>query len=94
MRDRIVVGIRSSSLSEKLQLDAELTLARAVTQVRQAEAVKLQQPLVRLKPDTPVGAVWSGRGGPSQTNSGISEEVGHDHVIIIARAIPPFRTYG
>ena len=69
IRDRIVVGIRSSSLSEKLQLDAELTLARAVTQVRQAEAVKLQQPLVRLQPDT---RVWSGRGGPSRTNRGIS----------------------
>lgn len=26
IRDRIVVGIRDSSLSEKLQLDAELTL--------------------------------------------------------------------
>ena len=47
IRDRIVVGIRDVKLSEKLQLDAELTLSKAVTQVRQAEAVKLQQPLVR-----------------------------------------------
>ena len=47
IRDRIVVGIRDAKLSEKLQLDAELTLSKAVTQVRQAEAVKLQQPLVR-----------------------------------------------
>ena len=47
IRDRIVVDIRDAKLSEKLQLDAELTLSKAVTQVRQAEAVKLQQPLVR-----------------------------------------------
>lgn len=40
--DRIVVGILNASLSETLQLDAELALDTAVTQVRQAEAVKLQ----------------------------------------------------
>lgn len=45
--DRIVVGIRDSSLVEKLQLDSELTLTKAVTLVRQAEAVKQQQPLLR-----------------------------------------------
>jgi len=43
LRDRIVVGIKDKSLSEKLQLDSELTLERAVTQVRNAELVKLQQ---------------------------------------------------
>ena len=37
--DRLVVGLRSAKLSEKLQLDAELTLEKAVTQVRQAEAI-------------------------------------------------------
>ena len=42
-----MVGIRDAKLSEKLQLDAELTLSKAVSQVCQAEAVKLQQPLVR-----------------------------------------------
>ena len=47
VRDRIVVGIRDSSLSEKLQLDAELTLSTAVAKVRQAEEVKKQQPLLR-----------------------------------------------
>ena len=34
IRDRIVVGIRNAPLSEKLQLDSELTLEKAVTQVR------------------------------------------------------------
>ena len=43
LRDRIVVGTKDKSLSEKLQLDSELTLERAVTQVRNAELVKLQQ---------------------------------------------------
>ena len=47
IRDRIVVGIRDSTLSEKLQLDAELTLTTAVAKVRQAEQVKKQQPLLR-----------------------------------------------
>ena len=43
IRDRIVVGIRDSRLSEKLQLDAELTLKKATDTVRQSEAVKKQQ---------------------------------------------------
>ena len=38
IRDRIVVGIRDSSLAKKLQLDSELTLTKAVTLVCQAEA--------------------------------------------------------
>ena len=70
IRDRIVVGIRNSALSEKLQLDPELTLAKAATQVRQAEAVKQQQPLVRGKPDAPVGAVGKGSGRPIKTYRG------------------------
>ena len=65
IRDRIVVGIRNSALSEKLQLDPRLTLDSAISQVRQSEAIKQQQPLLRGgKPDTPVGAVHKGRGGP------------------------------
>ena len=63
IRDRIVVGILDCKLSEKLQLDPDLTLASAVTKVRQAEAVKLQQPLLRGKPDTPVGVVQRWRCG-------------------------------
>ena len=64
IRDRIVVGIRNAQLSEKLQLDSELTLEKAVTQVRQSEAIKQQQPLLRggsTKQDTPVGAVQAKR---------------------------------
>lgn len=62
IRDRIVVGIRNKALSEKLQLDADLTLDRAVTQARQSEAIKQQQPLLRGLQDAPVGAVGRGRG--------------------------------
>ena len=69
----MVVGIRDSRLAEKLQLDSELTLSKAVTQVRQAEAVKEQQHLVRgenhsmgwKKPETPVGAVLDSGSSPS-----------------------------
>ena len=78
IRDRIVVGIRDSSIAVKLQLDAELTLNKAVTLVRQAEAVKQQQPLLRgeghvagaKKPDTAVGAVIGGRRGQSKSKQG------------------------
>lgn len=75
VRDRIVVGIRDSSLSEKLQLDAELTLTTAIAKVHQVEEVKKQQPLLRgeargtnsagrRKPDIPVGAVQRRRRPP------------------------------
>ena len=57
IQDRIVIGIWDAKLSEKLQLGAELALSKAVTQVRQAEAVKLQQPLVSLRGETHESAV-------------------------------------
>ena len=63
VQDRIVVGIHNSKLLEKLQLDPDLILASAITQVRQSEAVKLQQSVIRGKPDTPVGAVQRGKDG-------------------------------
>ena len=47
IRDRIVVGLRDSKLSEKLQLDADLTLEKAVTAARQTEDVKKQQAALR-----------------------------------------------
>ena len=46
IRDRIVVGLLDAKLSEKLQLDPELTLPKAVNQARQSEAVKKQQTLM------------------------------------------------
>ena len=47
IRDRMVVGLRDAALSEKLQMDPDLTLEKAVTIARQKEAVKKQQPLIR-----------------------------------------------
>ena len=47
VRDRIVVGLRDSELSEKLQLTSGLTLEAAVTRARQSESVKTQQKVVR-----------------------------------------------
>ena len=38
--DRIVVGLQDSKLSEKLQVDPELTRIKAINQARQSEAVK------------------------------------------------------
>ena len=43
IHDRIVVGIRDKTLSERLQLEAELTLEKAVNFVRQKETVRKQQ---------------------------------------------------
>ena len=49
IHDRIVVRIKHASLSERLQMDPELTLEKAKTVVRQREAVCEQQ--VTLKGD-------------------------------------------
>ena len=50
LRDRLV-GIRDKSLSEKLQLDTELTLEKAKTTICQKEAVKEQsQQLTSQRP--------------------------------------------
>ncbi|UYV75493.1 hypothetical protein LAZ67_13000401 [Cordylochernes scorpioides] len=43
IRDRIVVGVRDKALSERMQLDSELTLEKAVKMVRQQEVVRQQQ---------------------------------------------------
>ena len=47
IRDKIVVGLVDEQLSEKLQLDPNLTLKRAVDQARQKKAVRKQQAVVR-----------------------------------------------
>ena len=47
IRDRIVVGLSSSSISMKLQTDSELTLEKATALARQHESVVKQQETVR-----------------------------------------------
>lgn len=46
IRDRIVVGIRDKRLSERLQMDSDLTLAKAIQNVRLSETVKKQQTIL------------------------------------------------
>ena len=43
LRDRLVVGIRDSAMSQKLQMDPGLTLEKAMKTVRQSAAVSEQQ---------------------------------------------------
>ena len=47
IRDRLVVGIWDTRLSEQLQLNADLTLEKAKTVVRQKEAVHEHQQVLR-----------------------------------------------
>ena len=47
IRGRLVVGLRNEKLSEKLQIDASLTLEKAVQQARQSESAKKQQGVIR-----------------------------------------------
>ena len=52
IRDRIVVGIRDTGLSERLQMDKALTLDKAKKLVRQREAVKEQQHVLKRGEET------------------------------------------
>ena len=48
IRDRIVVvGLHDRKLSERLQLEADLTLEKAITMARQSENVRKQQSVIR-----------------------------------------------
>ena len=61
IHDRLVVGIRDSALSERLQLDAALDLEKAI---RQREAVQEQQQTLQgsQEPSTSsIRALWPGR---------------------------------
>ena len=67
IHDRIVVCIQERKLSEKLELDPAPTLDKAITSVRQTEAVKKQQGAIRgdrqeegLVTDCPIQAVRPG----------------------------------
>eukprot|EP00731_Ephydatia_muelleri_P038245 Em0690g2a len=51
-QDRIVVGIRDSALSQRLQLDPDLTLEKAMKVARQREAVQEQQEILREAADS------------------------------------------
>ena len=57
IQDRIVVGLRDSALSEKLQLESELTLEKAITLARNRESIRKQQPVVRADTSSNIDAV-------------------------------------
>ena len=47
IRDRLVVGIRDGAFSERLKLNANLTLDKAKLAIRQKEAVHKQQDFLK-----------------------------------------------
>ena len=49
IRDRLVVGILDQALSERLQMEPDLTLDKAKQMIRQCEAVKAQQEILKGK---------------------------------------------
>ena len=62
IRDRLVVGIRDATMSEKLQLDSKLTLEKAKTTIRQQEAVKEQQSILKGPEGANLDAMQRGKG--------------------------------
>lgn len=58
IRDRIVVGVLNQQLSEKMQLDPELTLEKATNLARQSEAVKKQQVALHKSPEENVDRIF------------------------------------
>ena len=54
IRDRIVVGLCDQKLSERLQLEADLTLEKAMTMVHQSESVRKQQSVIRGDKEIPM----------------------------------------
>ena len=52
IRDKLVVGIRDEPLSERLQLDPDLTLEKAKKMIRQRQAVQEQQKVLKGTSET------------------------------------------
>lgn len=78
IRDRIVVGVRNTKLSEAMQLQADLTLEKAVTKARQADEVKRQQGVIRgvdnaMKNESEVDYVHR-KGGNQQNKTGFRQQ--------------------
>ena len=70
IRDRLVLGVRDRELSEKLQLQANLTLKDAVQQARQFELVKYQLSEQRHDSSTSIDAVTHRPSGSSALRQG------------------------
>ena len=68
IRDRIVVGLRDANLSMKLQMVPHLSVEKAVTLVRQSEAVQQQQSVVRGEPEAIDSVDFRKKGGKKVPN--------------------------
>ncbi|KAL3186326.1 hypothetical protein MRX96_028050 [Rhipicephalus microplus] len=82
IRDRLVVGLADTQLSEKLQLNAELTLEAAVTAARDSETIKLQQKDLRPQQQAPAAVdamrgCSKSKGKPNQR----SQKTQHDQTL-------------
>lgn len=74
LRDRLVVGLRDTGLSERMQLDKDLTLTKAINMARQSEEIKRQQTDLRSEMTSSskieVDAVHASKGKPWAVNKG------------------------
>ena len=66
IRDSLVVGILDKQLSEKLQLDVDLTLEKAIIQARQKETIRKQQTVLRTDSEVKVDYLKSKQRGPNK----------------------------
>ena len=66
IRDRLVVGILDKQLSEKMQLDVDLTLEKATIQVRQKETIRKRQIFLRADSEVKVDYLKSKQRGPNK----------------------------
>ena len=61
IRDRIVIGISDTGVSEKLQLEPELSLEKAIQITHQSEQIKQQNVSLRADSDCAMDAMRQGR---------------------------------
>ena len=61
IRDRLVIGIRDRTLSDRLQMEPDLTLEKAKKLIRQREAVKEQGAALKDQEESLLEGVHSRR---------------------------------
>ncbi len=68
LRDRLVVGLRDRTLSERMQLDRDRTLEKTINMARQSEVIKNQQ--TDLRGESRSGAEIDAVAAKNEQNSG------------------------
>ena len=61
IRDRLVVGLRDTTLSEIMSLDKDVNLAKAISMAKQSEKIKRQQTDIRGDVNSAVDAVMANK---------------------------------